>query len=163
MKKEIVTLPEIKLIGISVRTNNKNEMNPSAAKIGKVIGQYFHQASLNAIPNLTDSETSYSVYTNYENDHNGDYTYFFGGQVNSFDSVPAGYEILTIPPQVYAKFTTGRAAMPAVVIESWQQIWQMTSKDFGGKRRYIADFEIYDKRAKDPSKAIVDIFVGINQ
>ena len=162
MKKEIVTLSEIKLIGISARTNNNNEMNPATSKIGQVIGQYFHQSSINSIPNLADPEISYSVYTKYENGHHGDYTYFFGQQVGSFDSVPAGYETLTIAPQVYTKFTTNKAAMPGVVIEAWQQIWQMTPKDFGGERRYVADFEIYDQRTKDPSQAIVDIYVGIN-
>ena len=37
----------------------------------------------------------------------------------------------------------------------------MQPKDFGGKRKYIADFEIYDQRASETEKAIIDIYIGI--
>jgi predicted transcriptional regulator YdeE len=33
---------------------------------------------------------------------------------------------------------------------------------FGGKRAYIADFEVYDERSRDPDNTIVDIYIGIN-
>ena len=32
---------------------------------------------------------------------------------------------------------------------------------FEGKRTYLSDFEVYDQRAADPNKAIVDIYIGI--
>lgn len=38
MKKELVNKTEIKLIGLSVKTNNQNEMNPETAKIGELSG-----------------------------------------------------------------------------------------------------------------------------
>lgn len=34
-------------------------------------------------------------------------------------------------------------------------------KNFGGKRKYIADFEIYDQRAADPNNAVIDIYIGM--
>lgn len=37
----------------------------------------------------------------------------------------------------------------------------MSANDLGGERVYIADFEIYDQRAADPSNAIADIYIGI--
>ena len=37
----------------------------------------------------------------------------------------------------------------------------MEEKDLGGKRSYIADFEVYDQRAADSSHAIVDIYIGV--
>ncbi|MCX6958657.1 MAG: hypothetical protein NT164_09000 [Verrucomicrobiae bacterium] len=30
------------------------------------------------------------------------------------------------------------------------------------KTLYLADFEVYDERATDPQKTILDIYVGIN-
>lgn len=53
-------------------------------------------------------------------------------------------------------------AMPNVVREPWQKIWQMSSADFGGDRAYLSDFEIYDERAADHQNIILDIYVGIN-
>jgi predicted transcriptional regulator YdeE len=47
------------------------------------------------------------------------------------------------------------------VIDAWQQIWKMTTADFGGKRAYRADFEVYDERARDPTNTSLDIYVGI--
>lgn len=32
MKKELVNKSEIKLVGLTARTNNKNEMNPATSK-----------------------------------------------------------------------------------------------------------------------------------
>ena len=51
--------------------------------------------------------------------------------------------------------------MPEVVINAWQQIWQMSSNDFEGRRAYIADFEVYDQRAMDPANTSLDIYIGI--
>ncbi len=52
--------------------------------------------------------------------------------------------------------------MPQVVREAWFKIWQMHENDFGGKRRYLADFEVYDERASDHQNVVLDIFIGID-
>lgn len=51
--------------------------------------------------------------------------------------------------------------MPEVVINAWQQIWKMSSDDFGGDRAYKADFEVYDQRAIDSTNTSLDIYIGI--
>lgn len=104
-----------------------------------------------------------ALYTEYESDHHGDYTYYVGEEVSSFSSAPAapGLEMLIIPSQKYVRFTNGPGAMPDVVRKPWQEIWQMSPKDFGGERRYLADFEVYDERASDHQKIILDIYIGI--
>ena len=60
----------------------------------------------------------------------------------------------------YQKFTTKTGPFPDVLIDAWEKIWKMDSLDFGGRRKYIADFEIYDERAVDPESAAVDIYIG---
>ena len=81
--------------------------------------------------------------------------------MNSFASVPDDLETVTIPAQKYAKFTNGPGSMPDVIRKPWEQIWQMTPADFGGKRRYLTDFEIYDERSRDHQNVILDIYIGI--
>ncbi|MDF3047018.1 MAG: putative transcription activator [Candidatus Midichloriaceae bacterium] len=161
MKKTFTELPEIKLVGITCRTSNASEMNPLTAKIGQMIQKYQDEGIASKIPNLKNPVATYCVYTEYENDFNGEYTYFIGAEVSSFDEVPSDLCKLTIKNQRYAKFTNGPAPMPGVCIDMWQSIWAMNSEELGGKRKYSADFEVYDERAYDLNNATLDIYIAL--
>lgn len=161
MRKELVTKSEIKLIGLTARTNNKNEMNPQTSKIGELAGRFWSQNIANQIPNRKNPGVTLSVYTEYDSNEHGDYAYFIGEEVSSFENIPSEFQKLTIPVAKYQKFTTLSGKMPEVVINAWQQIWKMTLNDFGGERAYIADFEVFDQRASDPTNASLDIYIGI--
>ncbi len=161
MQKEMAVLPVIKLVGITARTNNISEMNQATAKIGATIQKYFSEGLPGKILHRKNPGRTYSVYTEYESDWNGDYTYFFGEEVTSFDDMSEDLISLTIPAQNYVKFTDGPGVMPAVCISLWQKIWQLNSDDLGGVRGYIADFELYDERAVDPQNTVLDIYLGI--
>ncbi len=155
-------LPEIKLVGIKCRTNNRTEQDPNSAKIGVTLQRYFQTAIAEKIANRINPYTTYCAYTEYDNDQNGDYTYFVGEEVSDFSVIPEGMFKLVIPSQGYVKFTNGPGEMPEVCINVWQKIWSMTSEEFGGARSYVADFEIYDSRAMDPNNTVLDVFVGVN-
>ena len=162
MQKTKTDLPDFKLIGITCRTNNQSEMDPSTAKIGATLQEYFGTASCSGkIPNRKKPGTTYCVYTEYESDVTGDYTYFIGEEVTSFDGMPEELTPLTIPAQHYLKFTTSPGEMPGVCIAAWQEIWALSPADLGSERRYVADFEVYDERAADPTNTTLDIYIGI--
>ena len=161
MKSERIRLGEIKLAGITARTTNQAEMNPETAKIAATLAKYFEGKIYEKVSNRLKPGTTYCVYTNYETDKNGPYTYFVGEEVNSFDNLAPILETLTIPKQNYTKFNVGPGSRPAVCINAWQNIWSMSTEDLGGKRRYIADFEIYDERALDPENTSLDIYIGL--
>jgi predicted transcriptional regulator YdeE len=161
MQKIVTALPEIKLLGILCRTNNTAEMNISSAKIAPTIQKYFRQAVGEEIPNRKNPGTTYCVYTDYESDFTGDYTYFIGEEVKFVGDSMEGFYSIIIPAQNYAKFTSKSGIMPEVCIDMWQNIWKMESGELGGKRAYLADFEVYDKRALDPTKTVLDIYVGV--
>ncbi|MBA2653939.1 MAG: AraC family transcriptional regulator [Gammaproteobacteria bacterium] len=161
METESVNKSEIKLIGLTVRTNNQNEMNPQSSKIGELAGRFWSQNLASKIVNRKNPGVTLSVYTEYDSDEHGEYTYFIGEEVNAFENIPEGLQQLIIPAAKYQKFTTSSGKMPDIVSNAWQKIWKMTSDDFGGKRAYIADFEVYDQRAIDPNNNSVDIYMGI--
>ncbi len=161
MEKSVITLPAIKLVGIKTRTNNKDEIDWQNGKLFPCIQRYFHGSIAETIPNRKKPGTTYCVYTEYESDFTGDYTYFIGEAVNDFEALPAGLEMHIIPAQTYSKFTNGPDAMPNAIREPWQKIWKMSSVDFGGDRGYLSDFEIYDERAADHQNVILDIYIGI--
>jgi len=161
MKKEKVALAGIKLVGITARTNNANEVDPSLAKIMPTVQRWFQENLSANIPHRANPGRTFCAYTEYEGDFRGDYTFFIGEEVSSFDGLPEGFRALALEAQDYAKFTTHPGPMPDIVIEAWRKIWQMTSGDLGGQRRYSADFEVYDGRAADPRNAVVDIYIGV--
>jgi predicted transcriptional regulator YdeE len=161
MQKTTITLPEIKLVGITTRTNLASEMNLATAKIGATVQKYFHNSLPEKIINRKKPGTTYCVYTNYESDFTGDYTYFIGEEVESLNDLLEGFETLVIPIQNYAKFTTESGPMPAVCINAWQKIWTMSPTEFGNERAYIADFEVYDERALDHQNVVLDVYIGL--
>lgn len=124
--------------------------------------KYFYNNLSEKIVNRKKPGTTFCAYVNYESDFNSDYTYFIGEEVNSFAQVAEGFEVFTIPSQAYAKFTNQPGPMPAVCVDMWKKIWDMSPVDLGAPRSYIADFEIYDERSQDHQNVVLDIFIGIN-
>lgn len=163
MQKIQLHMPEIKLVGINVRTNNKAEGNLATAKISPCVQQYFHQQLADKIPQRKNPGTTFCAYTNYENDYTGEYTFYVGEEVTSIDNIPEDLELHIIPSQTYIKFTTEPGPMPNVVINAWQEIWKMSPEALGGKRRYHTDFEIYDERAKNHQSVVLDLYIGIEE
>ena len=161
MKKEIVTHPEMKLMGISTRTRNAAEFNPETAKILPTVQDYFHNGLYDKLTNRKTPGKTYCVYTEYESDHSAAYTYFIGEEVEPNAEASEGLTTITIPAQSYAKFTTNPGPMPTVCINAWLDIWKMTDEELGGKREYRADFEVYDERALDHGNTVLDIYIGI--
>src|ERR1700722_12942059 len=145
MQKTLVKRKDIKIVGIKVRTNNNAELDPKTAKIFPIVQKYFHQSVAEKIPNRIHPGTTYCAYTEYESDHNGNYTYFIGEEVDSLADIPDDLESLIIPAQSFMKFTNGPGSMPDVIKKPWEQICNMSPKELGGKRNYLTDFEIYDE------------------
>lgn len=165
MQKTIATLTELKLADITTRTDNTQifEKDPSTNKVAATVQRYFHNGLAKKIKDKKKPVTTSCVYINYESDLNGDFTYFIGEEVNSFEEIGEEFETLTIPAQNYAKFTNQPGPMPNVCIDMWQNIWKMNAPDLGGERAYIADFEVYDERSSDHNNVTFDIHIGIKR
>lgn len=117
-------------------------------------------ALLDRIPSKADANTL-AVYTDYESDRNGEYTFLIGARVSSAANIPAGMVTVKIPAGRFAVFTSEKGFVGKVVPETWARIWAIPKSAPGGDRSYRADYELYDQRAADPQNAQVDIYVGI--
>ena len=159
MEQTTLSLPSIKLVGIAARTNNMSEMDPEIAQIGATVQKYFQNGLAGNISCRAEPNVTYCVYTDYASDFNGNYTYFIGEKVENFDDIPEGFTALTIPDQNYIKFTNGPGPMPHVCIDIWKNVWG--DDELNQQRKYIADFEIYDERASDHSKVVLDVYIGV--
>ena len=157
-----VTLPKMVLIGMNVRTSYEHETNWKQGRIFPCVQEYFHSNVAERIPFKKRPGTTICAYTDYESDYRGAYTYFIGEEVLSApEPIVPGLSRLIIPAQNYAKFTPSPAPMPDVIINGWKEIWEMSSEQMGGNRRYLTDFEVYDKRAADHSNIVLDILIGL--
>jgi len=141
------------IIGIAVRTSNAN--GQAAQDIGQLWNRFLSENVIAQIPNKASGEI-YSVYCEYEGDHNMPYTCLLGCKVESMDDIPEGMKAITIQGGDYKKVTTRGSMKEGFVYQAWDKIWQSDLN-----RNYQTDFEIYGEKAQNPEDAEVDILVGV--
>jgi predicted transcriptional regulator YdeE len=135
-----VDIEEFQVIGVAARTNNAREMTADGV-----------------IPKLWAAGSgTIALYTHYESDEHGEYTFVLGEKADPGGVVPGGMVVKTVPAGRYAVFTSDRGPVQRVVIETWKRIWSELPS-----RSFVADFEVYDQRAADPDDAVVEIYVGV--
>ena len=161
MQKKIVEIEERKIVGLKIRTSYKEELNHKTSNISMLVRQYINSEIARILPNRKNPGIMITLYTEYESDYKGEYTYFIGEEVTEIGPLPKELTSTTIPAGNYAKFTTEPGELPDVLIKAWQEIWKMSEADLGGKRTYRTDFEVCNARAQDPQNTVLDIFVGI--
>jgi predicted transcriptional regulator YdeE len=147
------------VVGLAARTQNADEMNGSG-KIGGIWQNFLQQNLAAKIPNKIGVDL-FAVYSDYETDHTGHYSYLLGLPVSSCEGLPAGLTAKLVQPGRYAVVTSGRGVVTQVIPEVWQRIWSMPPDQLGGTRACQTDYEIYDQRAADPDNAQIDVFIGL--
>jgi predicted transcriptional regulator YdeE len=138
------------IIGISIRTNNQQASNDLGKLWSKFIGENTSRKILNKI-----SEDIYSVYTDYQSDHSGDYTTIIGYQVDSLENIHEGLIGKEVPASNYRKFLA-KGKFPDCVQATWATIWNSEIN-----RSYVADFEVYGSKSMNMSDAEVEIFISV--
>jgi len=151
--------PGFYVVGITARTNNAHEMSGNG-KIENIWQTLLQQNLAAKIPNKAGVDLI-AVYTDYETDHTGHYTYLLGLPICSAEALPANLTVKHIPAGRYAVFSSGRGPIKQIVPEVWQRIWSMSPEELGGARAFKTDYEIYDQRAADPENAQIDVYVGL--
>ncbi len=147
------------IAGFSARTNNARETSGQGV-IGK-LWQDFYQKNLGAqIPHRIGKDIMV-VYSDYVSDEKGDYTYLLGAPVSTVESLPSGMTYRTIVAGTYAVLTSDRGPVTEVVPAEWKKIWGMSPEQLGGKRAFLTDYEVYDRRADDPKSAQVEFHIGL--
>ncbi len=100
--------------GISIRTNNSDEMDPSKAKIGRL----HHDFDKKIEVGYADGERVYAIYYDYESDASGDYSVMSGFDGKAKDD--EGLQPLTIQAGNYLVFSA-KGEIPKIVIETWEK------------------------------------------
>jgi predicted transcriptional regulator YdeE len=147
-------IPAMTVIGISRRTSNADGRRMK--DVMATWTDFLHQNAAENIKNRAFPPTMYAVYSDYESDWRGEYSYLIGCGVTRAGTVPEGMETRIIPSQTYAIFTA-KGQMPDEVLAVWSMVWLSDLP-----RRYTFDFEVYDKRFTNPKQKEVDVCVAID-
>ncbi|HXC94680.1 MAG TPA: GyrI-like domain-containing protein [Edaphobacter sp.] len=151
--------PGFYMAGLSTRTSNAREMSGNG-KIENIWETFLQPGVVAKIPNKIGVDLV-AVYTDYETDHTGHYTYLLGLPVLSNESLPVNLTVRHVSPGRYAVITSERGPVGEVVRDVWQRIWSMSEEELGGKRAFQTDYEIYDQRSADPENAQIDVYIGL--
>jgi predicted transcriptional regulator YdeE len=154
----IAEIPGFTVVGITARTNNAKEATAEGI-IGRLWHRFIDQAMADRIPDKRDSNL-YAAYSDYDSDHNGEYTFMVGAAVKVEIAAPDGMVLKNILPGKYAVITSQKGPFPRVIPQAWSEIFKLEDE---GKlnRSYRTDFELYDDRGLDPQNGQVDICVGL--
>jgi predicted transcriptional regulator YdeE len=150
---EMVSLPETYVAGLTFRTKNTLEENPTTGWIAKTWAR---------LREMKNPNPPAAVYTDYEGDWQGFFTAVAGFTRNSANDFNAGEVLTKVPAGRYAKFTnTGK--LPDCVIDAWKAVWQ-AEKEGSLKRAYTTDFETYpamDKAGPNLANVTVELYIAI--
>ncbi|MBO1514656.1 GyrI-like domain-containing protein [Metabacillus bambusae] len=144
------------LIGISAVTSNEAEMKNEGVIEG-LWGKIYSSEFIQTIPNKIN-QSIFALYTNYESDETGTYTFVIGSEVVQDTKEALGMEKFEVPEAKYIVFTTRKGPVQEVVIEAWQEIWEWSKTN---ERAFLSDFEVYDERTIDPENSQVDIYISV--
>lgn len=140
--------------GLTIRTNNHDEMKTSGLKIGALWQDFY----VNVAPNLQTESEVFGIYHQYESDHLGEFDVTAGAthlQVQSKLSDQSTLEVSLVDSGEYLVFSN-KGSMPSMVVELWQQIWAYFSAEgCEYERAYRTDFEKYK------SEDEVEIYIGV--
>jgi predicted transcriptional regulator YdeE len=150
----IKKIPAKTVIGISRRIYNADGRSTKDSMAAWTV---FLQTNASAkIKNRSLPPSMYAVYSDYESDWRGKYSFLIGTGVTRAGTVPEGMEIRHIPAQTYVVFTA-KGPMPDAILAVWSLVWLSDLP-----RKYTYDFEMYDKRFTNPKQKEVDICIAID-
>lgn len=153
MNYKEITLGDFKVIGLSVRTTNKDYK--AQKDIAQLWENFINNNILSTVPNKV-SDDIYCIYTDYENNFMGEYTTILGCIVSKEENIPDNLIVKDISACSYHLYTT-EGKLPKCVGKTWQHIWQQPDTH----RKYKADFDVYGKDAQNPDKAKVYTYLSV--
>lgn len=146
------------VVGLAVRTNNQTEAT-GQGEIPKLWQRFVQQNVAASITNR-DGQNLIVVYTDYDSDQTGEYTYLIGARVTSPADIPAGLTLKEVPAGSYAVLESENGPVQEILPKMWRQIWSMPQKDLGGQRAFKADYEVYPPDF-DPQNVQVTLHIGL--
>ncbi len=127
--------------GLSVKTANRDEFNPSTAKLSHLWQRFFTEGLTDSIPHRLCDSPLFGVYSDYESDADGLYT-VTAGVKSSRSSNTLAFSTVRVLSGHYLVFEN-KGVMPQAVIETWKRVWDYFASYPIAIRCFKTDFEMY--------------------
>jgi predicted transcriptional regulator YdeE len=129
------------VMGHEVRTSNARESSGQGP-----IAQLWSKMG-------TDLAAPIAVYSQYEADKDGEYSYMLGTEVGLDETLPLQLSKRTTEEGQYFCLKSEGPVTPTLVVDLWRQIWKL--EETGQlARAYRTDFEIYKRNG-------MELYVGV--
>jgi len=141
-------IPAFHISGVSVRTSNRDEMDPATARLGGLWDAFFSQSWERKLPSAGHERRIFGVYSAYESNEQGAFDVTAGVTVQAASDdaaarAPDAPRVVSVLAGDYLVFN-GQGAMPQMVIDTWGEIWRYFAANPQVQRRFATDFEAYD-------------------
>ncbi len=152
MNYEIVKQDEMCVVGISIKTTNKDSL--STRQITELWERFYAENIREKISHKIDDNVI-GLYIDYEGDCSEPYIVVAGCRVSSCDVIPEGMVAKKVPASKYAVFTA-KGPLPDSIVNTWKAAWQTDLN-----RTYAGDFEVYSQKSHKDQDPEVDIYIAI--
>lgn len=137
------------VVGIATRTTNRDEAEPSTARLSALWDRFFSHSWERRLPGSPDGDRRvFGVYSAYESDAHGAFDVTAGVALPATAAAAAqsdmGADTVCIQVEAgdYLVFRS-QGAMPQMVIDAWGSIWRYFAENPQVRRRFGTDFEAY--------------------
>ena len=131
------------VVGLTVRTCNRDEMDPATARIGALWDRFFSQSWERTLPGRGEEGRIFGVYSGYESDEHGAFDVTAGVAVPPPVAPVPGAVQIVVQAGDYLVFR-GHGTMPQMVIDAWGEVWRYFAAHPQLPRRFGTDFELYE-------------------
>ncbi|ODU58763.1 MAG: transcriptional regulator [Comamonadaceae bacterium SCN 68-20] len=143
MAPSVVHVPAFSVMGVAVRTCNRDEMLPERARIGALWDRFFSESWAHRLPGPGAEGHLYGVYSAYASDQHGAFDVTAGVPAAAQAEPPAQAVRVEVQAGDYLVFL-GEGPMPQMVIDAWAAVWRYFEAHPEARRRFGTDFERYE-------------------
>jgi predicted transcriptional regulator YdeE len=155
LNETLIALPERTILGLACRTSATAAARDIPAHWQRVL----EGGGLEQLLPVAGDPAIYAVYSDYESDWRGAYTFVIGMQVAPESRVPEGLAAVCIPAGRYANISL-HGNPKDILWRTWSYIGETWAH--GNERRYAADYERYLPAAlAGMATRDIDIEVGV--
>ncbi|CAK92212.1 unnamed protein product (macronuclear) [Paramecium tetraurelia] len=164
--KVIVDIPKFTVVGISRRVHFASEANPETNVYIKTFKEYFDKKIAETIPNRAIPGRTYCLYYDFKDVQDKSIftlSILVGELVTAVDQIPEGLQAFEVQDATYAQFKGGPGAIPEAARDTWMKLYLIKLDEWGYKRSYKTEFELYREGQNDIGNMEVELHVGIQQ
>lgn len=149
IKAGLAEVDQFDIVGISTMTDNEKATDD----INALWERFFKDSIGQYVPHKTN-DVIYSVYSDYEGDHEKPYRITIGYRVNNVEASKDMHHVRVESAEYAVMSAAGK--QPQALLETWEAIW---SSDL--ERRYKTDFEVYGPRFFEDGVNEILVHVGV--